>query len=31
LEARTHRSRTRLEYELPPEPVQISAECWRAS
>ena len=28
---RTHRSRTRLESELPPQQVQRSAQCWRAS
>ena len=27
----THRSRTRLESELPPQQVQRSVQCWRAS
>ena len=31
LEVRTQRSRTRLESELPPQQVQRSAQCWRAS
>ena len=31
LEARTYRSRTRLESELPPHQVQRSDKCWRAS
>ena len=31
LEVRTHRSRTRLESELPPQQVQRSAHGWRAS
>ena len=31
LEVRTHRSRTRLESELPPQQVQRQAQCWRAS
>ena len=31
LEARTHRSRTRLKSELPPQQVQRSTKCWRAS
>ena len=31
LEARTHRSGTRLESELPPQQVQRSAQRWRAS
>jgi len=31
LEVRTQRNRTRLESELPPQQVQRSAQCWRAS
>ena len=31
IEGRTHRSRTRLESELPPQQVQRPAQCWRAS
>ena len=31
LKARTHRSRTKLESELPSWKVQRSAQCWRAS
>ena len=31
LEARTKRSKTRLPSELPPQQVQSSAQCWRAS
>ena len=29
-ETRTHRSRTRLESELPPQQIQRPAQCWRA-
>ena len=31
LEARTPKSGTRLESELPPQQVQRPAQCWRAS
>ena len=31
LEARIHRTRTRLQSELPPQQVQRLARCWRAS
>ena len=31
VEARTQRRRSRLESELPPQQVQRSAQCWRAS